>query len=73
MHIFRPENIEPSRRILKCNTVSDFRPDHHETTLHIIVHDIFQLRHQRLLINQVKINFILLANLNPDISLSIIS
>ena len=53
---------------LKCNSVPNLGTKHHLGTLHEIVHAILERWHEGLLVNQVKVDFLICSNLDPDIS-----
>ena len=43
-------------------------PEHHLSTLHKIIHHVFQARHQSFLINNVEVNLVCADNLHPNVA-----
>ena len=55
-----------------CNSVSHFLSEHHLVAAHVIVHHVFQLRHEGLFVDDIKVNQIFGRHLNSDISFDIV-
>lgn len=68
MKVLGTEDVEGLLAVLVGDTVLDFGTDHHLHTVHEIVHDVVQGRHERSLVDQVKIDLVICRNLNPNIA-----
>ena len=68
MIAFPGENLIVLLRGLKSNSVSLHGANQERRTVDEIIHYVLELWHQRLLVNEVEVNFPLRGNLNPDIS-----
>jgi len=68
MHRFPLIYVKASLVGLIWNRVSDLLTEHHLVAFHIIFHDIFQIRHKSLFIDQVEINIGVSCNLHTNIA-----
>lgn len=57
---------------LVCDTVSNFGPEHHLIASHEIEHNVFKGWHERLLVDQVKIDLLIRGDLNSDVSFDVV-
>ena len=68
MHILPLVNVERPLILLVGDWISLHGPDHHLVAVHVVVHHILQLRHQRFWIYQVEVDELICCNLNSYIS-----
>ena len=65
-------DIETALICFEGDTVLYFGPKHHLITGHVIVHDIFQHRPERLFADEVEPDFVVGRDLNPLVAANII-
>ena len=68
MHRYPLIDVEAPFVLLVGDTVSDSTAKHHLGALHVVVHDVLEFRLKRLLVDEVKVNMLLVNHLDPDIS-----
>ena len=67
MDVFTPENIELLLIWLVSYSVLNLATEHHLTALHVVVHHIFEIRHQGFCINYVEIDQVICSDLDSDV------
>ena len=53
------------------DSVSHLRAKHHLIASHVVIHHILQHGHERVFINEIKVNELVRGNLDPDVSFDV--
>ena len=68
MHVFAPVDIEAFLILLVRDAIPNLASKHHLIAAHVVVHDVLELWHKGLFVNQVEVNILIGGDLNSYVS-----
>ena len=71
MHVLSPVDFESFIIDFVANAKSNSPTEHHLVAIHVVVHAVFKLRHERLLVDEVEVNQFFGGNLDSYIAFDV--